>query len=109
MIAEPIRESGITFGFFEEDCLFKIEHSDVHQKAGEGIKSVEFIYLSPRENLLFVEAKSSCPNAANREESEEKKRKYEEFFKDVTDKFIDSINMFAATILGRNNEVLCMG
>lgn len=55
-------------------------------------------------NILFVEAKQSCPNAANREESAEKQKQYEAYFSDVTDKFIDSINMFATTVLGWHGE-----
>ncbi len=92
------------FGGFDEKRLFVIEHSDVHKKAGEGIKTVEFIYLTNHDDLLFVEAKKSCPNAMNKDETAEKHRKYEEYFSDVTDKFVDSIEMFATTALGRNNE-----
>ena len=35
---------------------------------------------------------------------DEKKKKYEKFFSDITDKFTDSINMFAATILNRYRD-----
>lgn len=104
-----IEEPGIVFGGFDEKRLFMIEHSDVHKKAGKGIKSVEFIYLTNHDDLLFVEAKKSCPNAMNKDETAEKQRKYEEFFSDVTDKFIDSIEMFATTALGRNNECANIG
>lgn len=99
-----IKESGVEFGEFEEERLFRIEHSDIHKRAGEGIKAVEFIYLTQKENVLFVEAKTSCPNSANRDESAEKNRKYEEYYSDIVDKFVDSLNMFAATVMGRNEK-----
>lgn len=97
-------ESDILFGEFAPERLFIIENSEVQKKAGKGIKTVEFLYLTENENLLFLEAKKSCPNVENKDETEEKQKKYEEFFSDITDKFIDSLSMFAATALGRNNE-----
>lgn len=99
-----IEESDILFGEFEPERVFVMENSEVQKKAGKGIKTVEFLYLTENENLLFIEAKKSCPNAENKDETEEKQKKYEEFFRDVTDKFVDSLNMFAATALGKNNE-----
>lgn len=101
-MAVLIKESGIEFGEFEESRLFRIEDSDIYKRLGEGIKTVEFIYLTKKENVLFVEAKTSCPNAANKDDSEDKQKKYEEFYTDIVDKFEDSVNMFAATALGRN-------
>lgn len=38
-----VKEPGIEFGEFDEDRLFQIEHSDIHKKAGEGIKSVDLL------------------------------------------------------------------
>ncbi len=108
-MAMMIEESGMKFCKLEEERLFWIEKSDIYKQLGEGIKTVEFIYLSKEENLLFVEAKQSCPNVANRDESEEKQKKYEMYFSDVTDKFIDSINMFATTVLGRNGQSIDVG
>lgn len=104
-----IEESGVRFGEFEEDRLFQIEHSEIHKKAGTGIKSVEFIYLTKKENVLFVEAKTSCPNVLNKGESVEKQIKYEEFYSEITDKFVDSLNMFAAAVMGRYEENKSIG
>lgn len=97
-----IRESDIRFGEFDTDRLFEIEKACRNNKIGKGIKTVELIYLTERE-LIFLEAKSSCPNPANREESAEKNQKYEEFFSDVSEKYIDSINLFFASVLGRHD------
>lgn len=99
-----IEESGVKFGGFDKERLFRIECSDIYKQMGEGIKTVEFIYLTEEENVLFVEAKASCPNADNKDEDEDKQKKYEEYYADVADKFIDSVNMFATTVLGRNGH-----
>lgn len=99
-----IEESGVKFGGFDEECLFWIERSDIYKQMGEGIKTVEFIHLTEEENVLFVEAKTSCPNVANKNDNEDKQKKYEEYYADVADKFIDSVNMFATTVLGRNGH-----
>lgn len=72
-----IEEPGVKFGGLEERRLFWVEHSDIYRSLGEGIKTVEFIYLTKEENVLFVEAKNSCPNIANKDESEDKQKKYE--------------------------------
>lgn len=111
-----IEEPGVKFGGLEESRLFWIEHSDLYRGLGEGIKTVEFIYLTKEENVLFVEAKNSCPNIANKDESEDKQKKYEAYYADLTDKFVDSVNMLATTVLGRNGqsnnvgkEILCKG
>ena len=55
-------------------------------------------------NVIILEAKTSCPNPIVEDTPDEKKKKYEEFFSDITDKFTDSINMFAATILNRYRD-----
>lgn len=101
-MSKMIEESGMRFGGLEKERLFWIEHSDIYNRLGDGIKTVEFIYLSEKDNVLFVEAKQSCPNINNRDDSEDKQKKYERYYADVTDKFIDSLNVFATTALGRN-------
>ncbi len=102
MRAEPIIEPGVKFDNLEKEQLFHIEHSDIHKKTGEGIKTVEFIYLTADENVLFVEAKKTCPNVANKNDSQDKQKKYEQYYSEIADKFVDSINMFSATVLGIN-------
>ena len=104
-----VEESGMLLGEFEEERLFLIEHSDVHKKAGKGVKTVELIYLTHNDNLLFIEAKKTCPNAMNKDETAEKEQKYEAYFADIADKFIDSIEMYAATAMGRNEECTDIG
>lgn len=43
-----INESNMVFGDFEEDRIFKIEKSKLHNKIGNGIKVVEFVFLEMR-------------------------------------------------------------
>lgn len=102
--AVSIEESGAKFGPFAKECFFKIENSNTHKSVGAGIKTVEFICLTVKDNILFVEAKTTCPNASNRETSEQKRRKYEEYYTDIADKFVDSVQMFMAAVMGRGGE-----
>lgn len=70
-----IEESGAIFGPFNEADLFHIEKSEILRKLGDKIKTVEFVVVrNDNHALVFVEAKSKCPNAANRHENEEKIR-----------------------------------
>lgn len=102
MISIP--ESGVGFGEFAETSVYRLEHSPLHKYVGDGIKSVEFILLRKEDNILFVEAKTSCPNENNKDSSDEKREKYIEFFDDVEDKFTDSFHMFLMSVLGRYDD-----
>jgi hypothetical protein len=108
MIAEPIRESDMNFGEYDINDLFRIETSRIYEELGSGIKTVEFI-LKQNNNILFVEAKNSCPNAANKNESDEKKVKFEEFYSDVPEKFVDSLQVFLACLTERYSDISEVG
>lgn len=60
-----ITESEMNFGKFDEENLFHIEDSKIYKNLGDGIKTVEFILKYSESSILFLEAKKSCPNAAN--------------------------------------------
>lgn len=98
-----INESGMTFGPFEESCVFKIESSQLYQNVQKNeVKTVEFV-LKESGQLRFVEAKSSSPkpNQGNGE-------KFETFIDEIYRKFLHSINLFYAGILGQhesNNDI----
>ena len=51
--------------------------------------------------LCFLEAKKSCPNAANRYETEKKEQKFEEYYASITEKFIASLQIYLAAILDK--------
>ena len=98
-----IEESGMRFGEFSDARVFPIENSSLHLSFGGGIKTVEFLLLSGRDRLIFLEAKTTCPNAANKDETAEKNRKFKEYYSDITDKFIDSFQMLLTTVLKRHS------
>lgn len=96
-----IRESEMDFGEFDEKNLFHIEDSKIYKSLGSGIKTVEFVLKYNENSIVFLEAKKTCPNAANRYESKEKQDKFEEYYSSITEKFIASLQIYLATILSR--------
>lgn len=104
-----IPESEMNFGKFNESDFFYIEKSKLYGDLGKGIKTVEFILKYDRESIVFLEAKKTCPNAANRYESGEKERKFEEYYSSVTEKFIASLQIYLASILDRYEDISEMG
>ena len=81
--------------------MFHIENSQIYKDLGSGIKTVEFILKYDENSIVFLEAKKSCPNAANRYESEEKEQKFEEYYSSVTEKFMASLQIYLAAILDK--------
>ena len=81
----------MNFGKFDEADVFHIEDSKIYNNLGSGIKTVEFSLKLDENSILFLESKKSCPNAANRHESEEKEQKFEEYYSSITEKFIASL------------------
>ncbi len=104
-----ITESEMNFGKFDEEGLFHIEDSKIYKDLGDGIRTVEFILKWKKNEILFLEAKTTCPNAANRYESEEKQQKFEEYYSEITEKFIDSLQMYLAAIMGRYQNLAEIG
>ena len=52
-----------------------------------------------------MEAKKSCPIAANRHESEKKEEKFEEYYRSISEKFVESLQIYLAAILDRFQDV----
>lgn len=96
-----IVESDMVFGEYEEDNLFEIEKSNIYANVGSGIKTVEFILKHKENDIIFLEAKKSCPNAQNRHESDEKEEKFEEYYSSITDKFVDSLQIYLAALMNK--------
>lgn len=93
-----IIESGMIFGNYSPDRIFKIENSYLHKCAGSGIRSVEFILLKGTKKVFFIEAKSSSPK------SDTSLEKYQEFLDEIANKFIHSFEILCAWYLGRMND-----
>ena len=96
-----ITESEMNFGKFDETDLFHIENSKIYKALGSGIKTVEFVLKYDENSIVFLEAKKSCPNPANRNESKEKEQKFEEYYSSITEKFIASLQIYLAAILDK--------
>jgi hypothetical protein len=92
-----IKESGVTFGHFDEKDIYKIENSAGHQGLGDGFKIVEFTYL--RSNVLFfIEAKSSIPKPESTSD-------YEAFWQEILEKFENALLLELMGCLRRNQQV----
>lgn len=91
----------MNFGKFEETDLFHIEDSQIYKDIGSGIKTVEFILKYDENSIVFLEAKKSCPNVANRYESKKKEQKFEEYYSSIAEKFIASLQIYLAAILDK--------
>ena len=106
---KTIQESEMNFGKFDEADLFHIENSKIYKELGSGIKTVEFILKYDEDSIIFLEAKKSCPNIENRYESEEKEQKFEEYYSDITGKFMDSLQIYLAALLDKYEETSEVG
>ena len=91
----------MNFGKFDETDLFHIENSKIYKDLGSGIKTVEFVLKYDEKSIVFLEAKKSCLDAANRNESKEKEQKFEEYYSSITEKFIASLQIYLAAILDK--------
>lgn len=101
---KTITESEMDFGRYEEENLFEIENSQILKSLGEGIKTVEFILLRRDKNIIFLEAKKSCPNENNMHNTPEKKKKFEDYYSSITQKFTESLQVYLAAVLNRYEE-----
>ena len=96
-----VKESEMNFGNFDEKNLFEIENSNLLKTLGEGIKTVEFILLRSNKNIVFLEAKKTCPNEKNMYETSQKEIKFEQYYSSIVEKFTDSLQVYLATIFNR--------
>lgn len=105
MADKTISESGMTFGPFPASCVFRIEKSSLYSSRflSCGVKTCEFI-LRKNGKLLFIEAKTSCPNHDDAMSNEEKRKKYDEYIHDIAQKMRDSLNMYASMLLQSNES-----
>lgn len=56
-----IEESGLLFGEYNEQDVMHIEKTTLYQLLGGNIKSIEFALYRDKNEIIFVEAKSSSP------------------------------------------------
>lgn len=106
---KTIEESGVIFGEFNSDNLFHIEESKLYKSFGSGIKTVEFILLDQKDNIIFLEAKTGCPNPKNKEMGGDITDRFTAFYDDISEKFVDSLQVYLAGILDRYGAVKEIG
>lgn len=86
-----IHESGMRFEL-PKAKTFPIERSKTYQKVNtRGVSAVEFITMSPRQEIIFVEAKTSAPDKQDGE-------KVSDFVKSISRKFIHSLEICYALL-----------
>ncbi|GHV89865.1 hypothetical protein AGMMS50268_03680 [Spirochaetia bacterium] len=96
-----IEESGMHF--IAENAFYIEKSAPYIPLKGSGIKSVEFIRIR-NHDLLFVEAKTSIANPGNPDV--ENLKKFNTEIEDICDKFIHSLNLFSAIMVGVKKETL---
>ncbi len=100
-------ESNMVFGPFEEADIFEIEKSNVNQMIGSHIRTVEFIMRKEgrhqEEQILFIEAKSSTP------QKQISTMRYDEFITEISEKFIQSFEIYHALKCNRYHTDVNMG
>ncbi|WP_295715283.1 hypothetical protein [uncultured Mitsuokella sp.] len=89
-----INESGMQFLPLPKSKTFLIERSFVYQKLSpHHVATVEFITMGPRDDIVFVEAKTSAPN-------ENDKSGLQGFVEEIHRKFSHSLQMCYAMLSG---------
>ncbi|MBO1520438.1 hypothetical protein [Oceanisphaera pacifica] len=95
-----ITESGVTFGPFAQDTIFRVENSPCAARLG-GIKACEFVWWSASNNkLVFIEARASVPNP------QKSLSEYEQYFSDMLEKFDNSLQLLLAGTAPRHTELV---
>lgn len=87
-----VEESGMVFDFSQDD-IFQIEKCPTVAALGDGVKIIEMI-VKQHETLIFIEAKQSSPQPGNQEP-------FDEFIKQIYEKFRNSLILFAGLALNR--------
>lgn len=103
MTAVVIQESGMSFGPFpREDCL-DLEHSELFQRIGQGVKIAEMAVVRPTKAgpaLWIIEAKSSSPRPGTDEPGE----RFGRFIEEIRDKLWNALDLFFAAVVGRHGD-----
>lgn len=98
-----ITESGMKFGEFKDENLFYIEESNVYKSIGTSVKTVEFIAIKD-DDIILLEAKMGCPQPC-KDEQEDKRLNFEQFYNDIAEKFIDSFHVYLSSILNKHDSM----
>jgi hypothetical protein len=91
-------ESGMHFGPFQVESIFKVEESDLYKKISKDVKISDFFLLRSNRGLVemfIIEAKSSSPTPTN-------ETHFTTYIDELTQKFESSLNLFVSATLGRH-------
>lgn len=87
-----LEESGMQIPYQDEAC-YMIENSAAVARL-QGVKIVEFVQAKGKAKVVMVEAKTSAPQPANKDD-------YDEYIKVIREKFQNSISLLNAARLKR--------
>ena len=92
-----IRESGMTFGPFQDSECFRVETSQLYAAIQGDVKIAEFVLLRSGTSPAFwiMEAKSSSPRP-------ETQPNFDEFVTDIRDKWVNAFSLVFASCLERH-------
>ncbi len=101
MTTQPIIESGMTFGPYDDGQCFYIEQSNTYAGIQQGVKIAEFLLLRVNNGkppvLWVVEAKSGTPRP-------ETQPNFDEFIVDIQEKLINAFSPGWASCLKRHQQ-----
>lgn len=75
---------------------------------GSGIKTVEFILRYNKNSIIFLEAKRVVQTQTI-DMTQKKREKFEEYYLAITDKFIESLQIYIAAILDKYEDISEIG
>lgn len=106
MTTQPIIESEMTFGPYQEGHCFHIEKSKCYEQIQEGVQMAEFLLLRKNGNtasaVWVLEAKSSSPQQETEADPKSKfKSAFDEFIEGIRVKLTNAFLLIIAARLGR--------
>ena len=101
MTAQPIAESGMSFGPYPEGRYFHIEKSKLYAEIQHGVKTAEFLFLKTETGMppavWVVEAKSSSPKPEN-------ESNFDEFIAKISEQLLNAFSLGLASCLQRHAQ-----
>ena len=91
-----LEESGMRIPYHDDAC-YRIEQSPNVAKL-KGVKIVEFVQANSAVKVIMLEAKTSSPQPKNMVD-------YDEYLKEIREKFQNSISLLNAAILKRHPKI----
>lgn len=101
MTSEPIIESEMTFGPYQDGYCFYIEKSNTYRAIQDGVQISEFLLIRSNQNEIsnvwVVEAKKSSPKPGNSTD-------FDEFIDEIKEKLANGLTLGIAACLLRHKS-----